>query len=261
MIISHDYKFIFFEVNKTGTSTLHARLAKFNDFLDLEKPTFNPELNKTLSRHITISDLSRLSIYDRCKDYFKFCFVRNPYEYFYSRCQFDASPRYIEHCEDQGKNNPHWKMSETQLNKLKQCNDNNGNFLFDTYLDLFDALSRISEGGFFKAWSHLDEKCAMNFIGKNESFEQDFKKVCGIIGLPYDEIPTLSKNINSKPLTKASDSFFDDGSVYKYLHYYEPKTLEAINQKCNQDFALFDYRMITSNELIEYKDWCNKRQP
>ena len=91
MIISHDYKFIFFEVNKTGTSTLHARLSKFNDFLDLERPTFNEELNKTLSRHITISDLSRLSIYDRCKDYFKFCFVRNPYDKMVSRYHWDNS--------------------------------------------------------------------------------------------------------------------------------------------------------------------------
>jgi hypothetical protein len=236
-------------VNKTGTSTLHARL-----------PTFNRELNKTLSRHITISDLSRLSIYDRCKDYFKFCFVRNPYEYFYSRCQFDASPRYIEHCEDQGRNNPYWKMSETQLNKLKQCNDDNGNFLFDFYLDSFDALSQISEDGFFKQWTHLNKKCAMNFIGKNENFEEDFKKACEIIGLPYNEIPTLSKNINKEPLTQRGNSFFGDGSVYKYLHYYDTKTLEAINNKFRQDFQLFDYRMITSNELIEYKKWYSNEQ-
>lgn len=260
MIISHDYKFIFFEANKTGTSTLHARLSKFNDFLDLERPSFNKELNKTLDRHIRISDLSRLSIYDKCKDYFKFCFVRNPYEYFYSRCQFDASPRYIEHCEEQGKNNPCWEMSESKLNKLKQCNDENGNFLFDIYLDSFDVLSQINEDGFFKQWTHLNKKCAMNFIGKNESFERDFKKVCEIIGLPYNEIPTLSKNINSKPLTKGSDSFFDDGSVYKYLHRYDTKTLEAINNKFSQDFEFFGYRQISVNELIEYKKWHSNEQ-
>ena len=99
----------------------------------------------------------------------------------------------------------------------------------------------------------------MDFVGKNENFENDFKTVCEMIGLPYNDIPTLSKNIITKPLIQGCDSFFEDGSVYKYLHHYDIDTLQALNQKCQQDFELFDYRMITSNELIEYKDWCNKR--
>ena len=259
MIISHDYRFIFFEVPKTGTSTLHARLGQFNNYLELEKPIFNNELNKVISRHIWIDDLQQLPIYEECKDYFKFCFIRNPYDYFYSRSQFDASPTYIKHREENGKHDAAWRIGKRKLEKLKQCTDENGNFLFRNYLKLFNSLHNIRSGGFFKRWTHQGNSLKMNFIGKNERFEEDFKKVCEIIGLPYNEIPTLSKNINTKPLDQSCDSFFGDGLVYKYLHHYEVGDLEVINRKCKQDFELFDYRMIASNELIEYKNWCNKR--
>ena len=65
MVISKKHKFIFVAISKTGTSSIEQSLEEFNEV--------------TLPKHASLMDISNY-----CKiglnEYFKFCFVRNPFE-------------------------------------------------------------------------------------------------------------------------------------------------------------------------------------
>lgn len=261
MIVSDKYKFIFLEVPKTATVTVRARIGFLNEHEEFDKPHFNEQLNKIITRHISLQELSKLDIFENIKNYFKFCFVRNPYEYFYSSAQFQTSPDHVKELEKLRQTDSVWAemQSAEKLNKLKQCTDRHGHFLFSQYLDLFPLPQ--TQRSFFTDWTHLNKASHMSYIGKNENFENDFKTICNKIGISYESISKESKNILSQPINnKNKKSFFDDGSVYKYLHNYNEEALEGVNKQYKQDFEFFGYRQISVDELIEYRKWYSNEE-
>ena len=78
MIISHKFKFIFIEIPKTGTTSIvnyfFTNLKVNDDFLFFRK-LIPPS---RCWRHCTIQDT--LQDFSQCSDYFKFAFVRNPWD-------------------------------------------------------------------------------------------------------------------------------------------------------------------------------------
>lgn len=82
MIVSHSRKFIFVSNPKTGSTSIDFALAKFND-----EPLLNEIVEDGLytQRHMPAQILKE-TISDRVwKEYFKFSFVRNPWDWFISQ--------------------------------------------------------------------------------------------------------------------------------------------------------------------------------
>ena len=78
---------------------------------------------------------------------------------------------------------------------------------------------------------HYIKDANMNFIGREETFEHDFKTLCELIDIDVDIVST---NVINKP----------SADFYKYIKYYDNYTLNYVNTRYKEDFEHFNYHMI-----------------
>jgi hypothetical protein len=230
MIVSHRKQFIFFHIGKTGGTTVEARLLEYHD----ESPgflCFDPE------RYGVHSHASPFHLAD-CDDhrqwmekYYKFCFVRNPYDFLYSVYQ---------------------QWIKTSLIEAGDFNDwlTTGAFrnTFDTYsMPHVRSCVRLTNG-FMHLYTHNERMCVMDFIGKIEFFETDFNRVCGQLGLTCDHCLNANVFTEPIPLTPGQDRLTDK-KCYKYLGKYSKKAIGMVNETFRSDFALYRYPMFDPHSL------------
>ena len=100
MIISHSRKFIFVAVPKTGTHSIRRALRPHLSEGDLEQVQLFvrkqfpiPELARLGHGHISLSQLRPFLEPAKFDSYFRFAFVRNPFDRFVSYCAFMTRER------------------------------------------------------------------------------------------------------------------------------------------------------------------------
>jgi hypothetical protein len=86
MIISHELKFIFFCVPKTGTTSLEKALEGYDESIDLN----NGYKNLWVNQHLPPSFMKGFVSSDMWNNYFKFLFVRNPFDWVVSSIKYQA---------------------------------------------------------------------------------------------------------------------------------------------------------------------------
>ena len=98
MIVSHRHKFVFVAVPKTGTHSVRQALRSHlgpDDWeqarLFVEKQSPIPELAQLGHGYLSFQDVRPHLGEDAFADYFKFAFVRNPFDRFVSYCAFATS--------------------------------------------------------------------------------------------------------------------------------------------------------------------------
>lgn len=169
MIISHKYKFIFFALPKTGTHSIRFALRPHLGEHDEEhvalfhQSKFDIEEFKTRNNgHFSVQEIMphlRKEVWDT---YYKFTFVRNPYDRFVSAIVFT------------NKNlQKHPALVKPFIEKFVTKPGFEENIFFKP---LYDYL--INEAGNF----------CMDFIGKTETMEQDYQKICTHLGIPIESI-------------------------------------------------------------------------
>ncbi len=98
MIISHRHRFIFTAIPKTGTHSVRQALRDHLGSDDVEQVRLFvekrlpwPELARLGHGHISLAEVRPVIGEAMFGDYFKFAFVRNPFERFVSYCAFATS--------------------------------------------------------------------------------------------------------------------------------------------------------------------------
>ena len=154
-MIDHTNKFIFVHIGKTGGTSI--------------EHTLNPNVNKSQSvktqgntefkgKHWVASNYKRKyrDIFDL---YFKFTFVRNPWELEVSLCKWFEM------------------IGDNKFRPFKQhINRRQGNMGFTRFM--------------------CDKKGnnLLDFIGKFENLQEDFNYVCDKIGIPQQQLPHINKS-------------------------------------------------------------------
>lgn len=143
--------------------------------------------------------------------YFKWMFVRNPYDRIVSSYQYHLSHEYI------------WPMSfKCYTEKLTDFFD----FSSENYWQERDNCKRphLIPQHYFCCVGGLD-RC--DFIGKFENLENDWVLLCNMLKYTYGHLEKTNSTHHGH-----------------YLEYMSPEIVKRINQLYRKDFKLFGYEML-----------------
>jgi chondroitin 4-sulfotransferase 11 len=201
-MICHKYKGIFTAIPKTGTSTIR-RVLKKKDWEFISKLRGGKHPYKQHDRVIDQQRYFQKHNYDY-SSYFKFAFVRNPWE----RCL--SAHRWFIQNDDLG-NIPFRKFMHTYFSEpsLQSCTRR--------YFQKMDLQKNwITDG---------DDKIIIDFIGRFENLQEDFNTICDRIGIPKQQLPHRNKT-NHK----------------HYTEYYDGETRQIVAEKYAKDIEMFGYK-------------------
>lgn len=165
MIISHRHKFIFVAVPKTGTHSVRQALREQMGEDDLEQVGLfvnkrfpMPELARVRHGHFTLRQIEPYLPEDAFERYFKFGFVRNPFDRFVSYCAFMTR--------DKGEfaANP-----QAVMRHLLFTAPPHGHILFHPQHQFF-----VDENG----------ELASDYLGRIEQMQASYDEICRRIGIP-----------------------------------------------------------------------------
>jgi hypothetical protein len=203
-MISHKHKFIFVHIPKTAGTTITSSLEAFCEILPMEDRTSPYYFHKTATEthEYFVSQNWNYS------DYFKFAFVRNPWDRTVSLYHY-LNKRYKRLLE---RDALHEDTYCKQIANINSFNDFIGN------IDKFIPSS-------YEKYYMVNGTIAVNFIGKLENLQEDFNIVCDKIGIPQQKLP-------HKNSTKHNH----------YSEYYDDATKQIVAEKYAKDIEYFGYK-------------------
>jgi hypothetical protein len=214
-MVINDLKCVFVHIPKTAGSSieqvLYPRLSHGGAVISEISDTnlfagWNKE-HKFWMHHATMQQINDLYEKD-VSEYFKFAFVRNPYERAISDWKFLR-----------GKSNKRWR-SKTFLKYL------NREGYFERILsNSNDESTRIDHT--YPQYNFIYDdngKCLVDFIGKFENLQQDFDTICDKIGIPRQQLPHENKTKHKH-----------------YTEYYDDETRSIVAEKYAKDIEYFGY--------------------
>jgi len=206
MIISHQHRFVFVAVPKTGTHSVRQALREHLSPEDLEQVGLfvnkrfpMEELAAIRHGHLSLRQV-RPHLGDAAfASYFKFAFVRNPFDRFVSYCAFmtrntDAfarAPRQVMH---------------EMLFKVRPLD----HILFQPQHALL-----VDDDGELLA----------DDVGRVEQMQESYDRLCARIGIP----------------SRALDKVNSTSPRGDYRRYYDDKLIEGVADLYRRDLELFDY--------------------
>ena len=213
-MISHDNKFIFIQIPKTGSDSVCACLLSMLGKRDMMRELSNPELFMRKNHHSTLEQILTTGDSD-ISDYYTFTFVRNPFDRVLS--EYLYIPKYL-------------KQVETGI--IPRICDNLKGYKSDKFKKQFktfkDYVTR-DDGLIFidlhdKQQIKYTESGRMDFIGRFENLQQDFNIVCDKTGLPRQQLPHYNKTRHKH-----------------YTEYYDDETRQIVAERYAKDIERFDY--------------------
>jgi len=210
-MVSTKYKFVFVHIYKNGGSSIRSALSEYSD-----DRTRDYVLDKahTVVKRITGIDVSILKslqkypnhisaknlygILEEPESYFKFAFVRNPWDaqvshYHYGKRAFWG---------------PEYKIYRSLSN-------------FEEYMEWRSKVGQKTQ----KSFIYDNDECLVDFVGKYENLSEDFEQICSHLSLQAS-LPTLNvskrdsyKNYYSdKTRQQVAELFKDDIEAFGYSY-------------------------------------------
>ena len=215
MILDNNNKFLFIHIPKTGGSTIKNSLicensnnqyTSLRQVIEKSQPekliTIDNE-DRIINTHNSIYQISR-SV--RIDNYFKFAFVRNPWDRIVSHYH------YLVQYWDLSKSHPLTFMDWVLNSKSKK-----GRSFLDSRFARITQFSFVSDG--------RTKELLLDFVGKFENLQQDFDKVCKIIDIPSQKLNTINTSRHEH-----------------YTEYYNEDTKNIIGHHFRKDVKHFGYK-------------------
>jgi Sulfotransferase family len=240
MIISHQKRFVMFLPWKTASQTMSVRLLRYNDSPYDSFFYFNPYLNRVVHQHLTCAEFACLP--ESKLGYFAASFVRNPYDRVYSgfrQLQKDIREQTRAVYPEPWIRDHVMKQLSENFSQLCQAG-----FDFDRWMGWLGdehvyELGRNTNLPIHPShyWTHIAGRQAVDFVGRVESFESDFREFLSRTGLE----PTPSENAN---VVELEGGAANNKYGYRYVDRMDARSIEKINRLFERDFDLFQYERI-----------------
>ena len=170
MIVSHRHRFMFFAVPRTGTHAVREALRECLGDDDWQQQSLTERvrlpvaaLARVAHGHLTLRQVRAHLPEAMCRDYFKFAFVRNPYD------------RFVSVCAMLNRRNRDYRGRETAF--MKRAIE----------VPRFRARALVRP-----QWDMLvdaDGEPGMDFIGRFEDLQRSFGEACRRIGISPGSLP------------------------------------------------------------------------
>ncbi len=206
-MISHSKKFIFVHIPKTGGTSVSKMLKKHGIMLQGER-----NYGSVYFKHAIAADLKRM-MGDEWDNYFKFTFVRNPWDWIVSNYEYNR-----------GVHQPFFRGTEYDIihkdNKPEWAEKMSFSEWLPWWIDAFHPsqlfMLQSEEGELL-----VDE------VFKHERLKDDYKKLRNILGI---------RDWRSKfPHLESSKGRRDHKS------YYDPDSIERVREHFADDIRVLDY--------------------
>ena len=214
MRISHKHKFVFIAVPKTGTTSIREALTPFSDVCGV----FDQNWSSPLRYHVPATEL-RVYFEERGWDwdsYFKFGFVRNPWDWMVSRWHFFKRVASCTNLEED------WQLEEGMtLQEKRWLQDVMRTVIYNnpTFREFIDSNTELQSDKLTDGESVL-----VDFVGKFENLQEDFDHVCGRIKIPKQVLPVRNRTEH-----------------LAYRHYYDDGSVRIMRERFGNDIERFGY--------------------
>lgn len=231
MIISHKHKFIFFCNMKTGTTSIEKVLEPFQ-----EGKEYNFDIKGIYNgKHVPPVIIKACLPQDIWNNYFKFTFVRNPWDRFVSGWKYHLAgqliqvqfPSLLQHPRGAIKvlkkfNYSFQQIKEMQERKIFSCED--VDYYFNHYKSIF-GIPPYSGNHQHHYVFDLDGNQIIDFIGRFEQLEDDFNII-------KDKL-NLNSDINLPHLNSTKR--------FNYQKYFTEESKQHLAKLWHKDVNLFGY--------------------
>lgn len=253
MIISHKHKFIFIKPRKVAGTSIELALSKFCDKEDIITGNFHDsnyedeaftnkgrnyeELN--LSTHSKPNEIKNKISKDIWNNYYKFTIVRNPWDqvvssYFWYKYLPKPFQKNITIYKIK-KNLFNKKAYYIAINKIKVLVYNT---IFKNRSDFIKFIFLYLKQYINTAY-YFDKKGnnICDFYIKYENLEEDYRKVCSKLNLPYEKLPKTKNKLRK-------------GKKH-YSDYFNKKTENKVRKLFKKEILFFNYSFEDKNLSIE----------
>jgi len=205
-MISDKYKAIFIHIPRTGGHTVDAVLEYNIKYITRKE---------RLPRHAAPESYQN-KYSNKIDNYFKFTFVRNPYDRVvsaWSKVNLGVIKKL---------NNDLSKVNSLEVqNKLVSMFEN---FILNEWDNSFGLTNHFRP---LKLWFRQGKKF-YDFIGRFEHYERDINSICSKLNINMNQvIPHISQSIRKD---------------YK-IYYNNQKVIDKVKEMYKEDFELFDYKI------------------
>ena len=196
MIVSHRHRFIFFAVPRTGTHAIRSALRSMLGEEDWQQQSLTeqvrlpvPALARFNHGHLTLRQVQASLPSAVWREYFKFAFVRNPYD------------RFVSVCAMLNKRNPGYRGRETAFMKRALTVPRfRQRVLVRPQVDML-----VDETG----------KLGMDYVGRYETLQHGFGEVCRQIGIAEADLARSNASEHD-----AYASYYDDELLAAVTAFY-----------------------------------------
>lgn len=224
-MICDKHKCIFVHIPKVaGQSVEHFFLNKLDLDWDTEKDQLylmnntDPAKGTEKLAHLAASEYVGCGHISQQKfdEYFKFSFVRNPWARLVSEYRYRNYFRYK-------------SFKDFVLNKMPSPGFD------DKYRHVMPQYDMLYENG----------RCLVDFVGRFETLQQDFDKVCEHLGFDESKLPYVNSSEKKSRIfrRKVKNLIYRNGESRKkhYAEYYDDETLATVSEYYKNDIEVFEY--------------------
>tara|TARA_A100001015_G_scaffold74947_1_gene83181 strand:+ start:1094 stop:2683 length:1590 start_codon:yes stop_codon:yes gene_type:complete len=232
MIISHKHKFIFVRPRKTAGTTMQNVLSKIcgeDDIITSGYDEGNRNIDKSCwdgHPHPHLWDIKNLVGNDIWNDYYKFTFVRNPFDITVSRFFWNIIGKGQKGYDTTKEDFKRWFKEYTSTNIFHDAKYYSVNLAYPFLVDM-NCMSQNNTPIYPSG--KLNRAINLDFVGRYENLQSDFNFVCDTLGLENLKL----KDENTKTKTRKNK--------INYKEWYDEKMVEVMYSCFEKDFDLLGY--------------------
>lgn len=199
MLISEKFNFVFVHIQKNAGESI-------SEILRQSVSDVKPLLNKHDFARKGKQELG----YAKWDKYYKFAFVRNPW---------DRLVSWYSMIVNNGPRNKLWKY-------VLENSSNFGEFIQNCTQTIYDYDGE--KNCFYNQLDYISDESGsliVDFVGRYETLEEDFQKVCTTLNIPRARLPHIKHKSKHK----------------HYSEYYTPETRAIVAERYQRDIEFFGY--------------------